>query len=167
MIERRRVLAMLAGVVSTVIAGAASAATKKPTPAPKKKKVVKKKVVKKPPAKATATPTSSPTANQPSTTQIIALSAVPIGTSKLVDTRRNGSPISVIVTNTAKGPVVFDALCTHAGCLVRPNDNGKDLICPCHLSRFNSESGAVIASPALLPLGRLPSRVENGFVVFD
>lgn len=57
----------------------------------------------------------------------------------------------------------FSAVCTHQGCLVGSVHNGQ-IICPCHGSRFDAQTGAVINGPAALPLPSVPVAVENGGV---
>ncbi len=42
--------------------------------------------------------------------------------------------------------------CTHLGCKVSYFEEGDFLECPCHQSKFNAETGAVIQGPAKLPL---------------
>ncbi|GHH01398.1 Rieske 2Fe-2S domain-containing protein [Comamonas sp. JC664] len=45
---------------------------------------------------------------------------------------------------------VLSSICTHVGCPL--GYDGKDVICPCHLSRFNARDGAVLQRPATVPL---------------
>ncbi|NVJ08098.1 Rieske (2Fe-2S) protein [Myxococcus sp. AM001] len=45
---------------------------------------------------------------------------------------------------------VLSSLCTHVGCPL--GFDGKDVICPCHLSRFSATDGAVLQRPATVPL---------------
>ncbi len=54
-------------------------------------------------------------------------------------------------------PIVISAKCTHLGCTVGQNaDEQGQILCPCHLSRFNIKTGSPVAgSPAKLPLPRL------------
>jgi thiosulfate dehydrogenase (quinone) large subunit len=46
--------------------------------------------------------------------------------------------------------VAHSAVCTHAGCTV--GYQGGQLVCPCHGSIFNAQTGAVITGPAVTPL---------------
>jgi thiosulfate dehydrogenase [quinone] large subunit len=57
----------------------------------------------------------------------------------------------------------LSAICTHAGCEVAYQ--GGVLYCPCHGSRFNATTGAVIQGPAVTPL---PKRrvVESGGEIY-
>ena len=54
-------------------------------------------------------------------------------------------------------PIVLSAKCTHLGCTVGQNaDPQGQILCPCHLSKFNIKTGDPIpGSPAKLPLPRL------------
>jgi Rieske Fe-S protein len=54
-------------------------------------------------------------------------------------------------------PIVISAKCTHLGCTVGQNaDPQGQILCPCHLSRFNIKTGIPVpGSPAKLPLPRL------------
>ncbi len=58
----------------------------------------------------------------------------------------------IVLTRDAGGAVhAFSAVCTHQGCTVGSVDNGA-IICPCHGSQFNADTGAVLAGPATSPL---------------
>jgi len=76
------------------------------------------------------------------------LNDIPIGTAKSVKDA-NGDP--VILSHPAKGKLrAFSAICTHAGCPVKPV--GTSLDCPCHGSKFDYATGEVTAGPAKKPL---------------
>ena len=56
-----------------------------------------------------------------------------------------------IVIREGNGTLVaHSAVCTHAGCTV--GYQGGQLLCPCHGSIFNAQTGAVITGPAVTPL---------------
>jgi len=70
----------------------------------------------------------------------------------------------VVVTRTADGAVHgFSAVCTHQGCTVDVVGHGT-IDCPCHGSRFDAATGAVVAGPALRPLPPIGVEVRNGQV---
>jgi len=47
----------------------------------------------------------------------------------------------------------FDDTCTHAGCSLADGElEGTVVTCPCHGSRFDATSGAVLGGPALEPV---------------
>ncbi|WP_371484568.1 Rieske (2Fe-2S) protein [Kitasatospora sp. NBC_00315] len=45
----------------------------------------------------------------------------------------------------------FSSICTHAGCAVAAPKDGQ-MYCPCHGSKFDAATGAVITGPATKPL---------------
>jgi Rieske Fe-S protein len=55
--------------------------------------------------------------------------------------------------------IVFSAICPHAACLIRKNDEGFG--CPCHKSSFTSD-GIVLSGPSPRSLDRLDTKVEDG-----
>ena len=55
----------------------------------------------------------------------------------------------------------FSAVCTHQGCTVGSVANNV-ITCPCHVSRFNAQTGAVISGPAPRPLPVIPVVVRDG-----
>ena len=69
----------------------------------------------------------------------------------------------VVIRQPNGALVALSAICTHAGCEVAYQ--GGVLYCPCHGSRFNPTSGAVIQGPAVTPL---PKRrvVESGGEIY-
>ncbi|WP_232246654.1 Rieske (2Fe-2S) protein [Kitasatospora mediocidica] len=56
-----------------------------------------------------------------------------------------------VVQPTAGQYCGLSSVCTHAGCTVDPPKNGQ-LSCPCHGSRFDASTGAVLNGPAVKPL---------------
>lgn len=105
-------------------------------------------------------------AAQPTTTAAVAgelaqLSDVPVG-GAISAKDANNKPI--IVSQPTAGQVkAFSAICTHMGCTVAPA--GKELDCPCHGSKYDSATGAVIGGPAPRALTAVPVKVVNGAVV--
>lgn len=66
----------------------------------------------------------------------------------------------VAVYRAGDGTVhAHDARCTHMGCVVRWSGAEKSWDCPCHGSRFDARTGAVLNGPANLPL---PPRALDG-----
>ncbi|HLF02302.1 MAG TPA: ubiquinol-cytochrome c reductase iron-sulfur subunit [Anaerolineales bacterium] len=65
-----------------------------------------------------------------------------------------------------KGYYALDNVCTHLGCLVRPQESGG-FACRCHGSRFTAD-GTVITGPAVQPLPYLELRWDaTGQIVVD
>ena len=67
------------------------------------------------------------------------------------------------VTRAESGLIALDTVCTHAGCSVIIQK--KQLVCPCHLSYFDSISGNPESGPANLPLRKYSIREENGKIL--
>jgi Rieske Fe-S protein len=64
---------------------------------------------------------------------------------------------TIVLTRDADGTVhAFSATCPHQGCPVSTVANGT-IDCPCHGSRFDAKTGAVVAGPA--PRGLTPVTV--------
>jgi Rieske Fe-S protein len=86
------------------------------------------------------------------------VSQVPIGGGIVLEANK------VVLSRSPSGQVNgFSAVCTHQGCLVSAVHNGQ-IICPCHGSRFNAQTGAVVNGPASVPLPSVPVVVRNGGV---
>ena len=69
----------------------------------------------------------------------------------------------VLAQPTAGNIVCFSAVCPHQGCAV--GAAGKEYDCPCHGSKFNAETGAVLAGPAVTGLTAIKVKVSGDSVV--
>jgi Rieske Fe-S protein len=70
----------------------------------------------------------------------------------------------IVLTSGSDGAVhAFSAVCTHQGCTVSSVSRGQ-ISCPCHGSRFDARTGAVVAGPAPAPLASIPITVRDGGV---
>lgn len=69
----------------------------------------------------------------------------------------------VVLTNTSGAIRGFSAICTHQGCTVDAVSGGV-IMCPCHGSRFNAQTGAVVRGPAAAPLPAVGVQVRSGNV---
>lgn len=87
------------------------------------------------------------------------LSSIPVGGA--VSAKLGSTPI-VVSQPTAGKVVAFSAVCTHQGCTVAPQNSEFD--CPCHGSRFNGTTGAVLQGPANAPLTQLKATVSGDTV---
>uniref|UniRef100_UPI000848ECD3 Rieske (2Fe-2S) protein n=1 Tax=Cellulosimicrobium cellulans TaxID=1710 RepID=UPI000848ECD3 len=69
----------------------------------------------------------------------------------------------LLVTQPQEGTfAAFSAVCTHQACTVAPGDG--ELVCPCHASRYDLATGAVLGGPAPSPLAEVPVTVDAGQV---
>lgn len=58
--------------------------------------------------------------------------------------------------------VIYNARCTHLGCLVNYRPASRTFLSPCHAGVFALEDGRVLDGPPPRPLDRLEYRVEDG-----
>jgi Rieske Fe-S protein len=98
---------------------------------------------------------------QPAGSKLVALADVPVGGAAAVKLP-DGTP-GVVARPTSTEARCFSAICTHQGCTVAVH--GKELDCPCHGSRFNALTGAVISGLAPRALDKIPVTVKDGEVV--
>ncbi|NIZ90910.1 Rieske (2Fe-2S) protein [Kineosporiaceae bacterium B12] len=89
------------------------------------------------------------------------LADVPVGSALAVEAA-DGTGV-IVAQPTAGQAVAFTNKCTHSGCAVAVND--AELDCPCHGSRFDALTGAVLKGPATEPLESYPVTVTDGAVV--
>ncbi|HJD82101.1 MAG TPA: Rieske (2Fe-2S) protein [Kitasatospora aureofaciens] len=77
---------------------------------------------------------------------------MPVGGSAQVKDPATGDAV-YIVQPKAGQYCAFSSVCTHSGCAVDAPKNGQ-FYCPCHGSRFDAATGAVVNGPAVKPLPR-------------
>lgn len=71
---------------------------------------------------------------------------------------------AVAVFKDAQGVYAVSTICTHLGCVVKPNPEGFE--CPCHGSKFHAD-GTVTRGPAPRPLPWLKVQVSGGAITVD
>ena len=106
---------------------------------------------------------SGATSQAPKTTAgtvVAKASDIPVGGSKVA---KIGDAPVVLAQPTAGNIVCFSAVCPHQGCAV--GAAGKEYNCPCHGSKFNAETGAVLAGPAVTGLTAIKVKVSGDSVV--
>lgn len=94
--------------------------------------------------------TGAPVSNAPAQGPTVPAASVPVGGAAQVKDPATGDAV-YIVQPKAGQYCAFSAVCTHAGCAVDAPKNGR-LYCPCHGSRFDAATGAVVNGPAVKPL---------------
>ncbi|HHN74239.1 MAG TPA: ubiquinol-cytochrome c reductase iron-sulfur subunit [Acidobacteria bacterium] len=72
----------------------------------------------------------------------------------------------VYVVRDERGVFSESAVCTHLGCLTRPNPGNDGFFCPCHGSRFALD-GTVIKGPAPDPLAHFKTEQRDEHLWVD
>jgi Rieske Fe-S protein len=86
-------------------------------------------------------------------------SDIPVGGGKILADKK------IVITQPQSGAFhAFSAVCTHAGCTVG-SVSGGTINCPCHGSRFNIGTGAVVNGPATSPLPPVSIKVQGTSIV--
>lgn len=93
---------------------------------------------------------------------LTAVSDVPVG-SAVVVTAESGAAV-VVAQPTAGDIVAFSGLCTHQGCAIALAAT-TELDCPCHGSKFDALTGAVLQGPATDPLTPFEVTVDGDSVL--
>jgi Rieske Fe-S protein len=88
------------------------------------------------------------------------LADIPVGGTKA---GKIGDAPVLLAQPTAGTVVCFSAICTHQGCTVAAA--AKEFDCPCHGSKFNPETGAVLNGPAVTGLSAIKVIVSGDAVV--
>ncbi|HET9873812.1 MAG TPA: Rieske (2Fe-2S) protein [Propionibacteriaceae bacterium] len=111
-------------------------------------------------APSSAPPSSAASSSAPTGGTTVATSTVPEGGGVIVEKK-------YVVTQPAAGEFkAFTAICTHKGCPVQKVEN-KEIMCPCHGSRFSITDGSVINGPAENPLAPVNFSVSGSNVVIS
>lgn len=75
---------------------------------------------------------------------------------------REGKQMALIYTD--QKPKLFDASCTHLGCLVAWNPNERVFVCPCHGAQFDDQ-GAPLSGPVSVPLHQIAFELKDDVIV--
>lgn len=71
---------------------------------------------------------------------------------------------AAVLLHMPAGFRAFGAVCTHLGCIAYWKPEENDIFCPCHLGRYNPDTGAVISGPPPSPLPAIDIAVREGAV---
>ena len=95
-------------------------------------------------------------------TKVASTDDVPPGDMLLVDL--DGE--RVVLANAGGRIYALAELCTHAECPLSEGDlDGEELVCPCHGSRFDVKTGAVLSLPANEPLATYNVQIDGSDVL--
>jgi Rieske Fe-S protein len=87
---------------------------------------------------------------------------VTFGVSKTDGYQRTTIQRGVLVHRPSEaGLVIYNARCTHLGCLVSYRPDSQTFWCPCHGGVFGLADGRVLEGPPPRPLDRLEYRLEG------
>lgn len=95
-----------------------------------------------------------------SETKIAAVDEVPTGSAKKFMFNGKAS----VLLHMPAGFRAFGAVCTHLGCIAYWKPDENLIFCPCHLGKFDPNTGAVISGPPPSPLPVIEIVVKEGAV---
>jgi thiosulfate dehydrogenase (quinone) large subunit len=116
----------------------------------------------------TTTPaTSTPTTTAHAGTPVGQASQIPVGGAASFTDPKTGDP-GLVLQLEKDHFVAYDAICPHAGCTVGYSSAARLIVCPCHGSEFDPNTGAVVSPPAAQGLSSIKVAVDaNGQLVVD
>jgi len=88
-------------------------------------------------------------------------SRVPVGGALSYNDPKSGDP-GIVLQRSQGTFVAFSAICPHAGCTVGFAHNADLLVCPCHGSEFNPDTGSLVRGPAPHGLTTIPVAESSG-----
>jgi thiosulfate dehydrogenase [quinone] large subunit len=94
--------------------------------------------------------------------ELVAASAVSVGSAKQVKDPKNGDPAWVLQLSAGQFSA-FSAICPHQQCTVGFVSPSEGFACPCHGSRFSAD-GKLLQGPATRGLTAIPVTVTDGAV---
>jgi Rieske Fe-S protein len=72
--------------------------------------------------------------------------------------------VQIVVVYTEKTPKVFDAACTHLGCVMTWDPNDHRFLCPCHGAVFDHR-GQIVRGPVNEPMRQIDFEIQDGTIV--
>ena len=92
--------------------------------------------------------------------KIATVDEVPTGSAKKF--MFNGK--AAVLLRTPGGFRAFGAICTHLGCIAYWKPDENIIFCPCHIGKFDPNTGAVLSGPPPSPLPAIDIVVKEGAV---
>ncbi len=71
---------------------------------------------------------------------------------------------AAVLLHMPAGYRAFGVVCTHLGCIAQWKSDENDIVCPCHLGRYDPNTGAVISGPPPSPLPAINIQVRDGAI---
>jgi len=71
---------------------------------------------------------------------------------------------AAVLLHMPAGFRAFGAICTHLGCVASWKPDENIIFCPCHLGKFDPNTGAVVSGPPPSPLPAIDIVVKEGAV---
>ncbi len=88
---------------------------------------------------------------------------IPVGGARLFH-YPDANESCILLRPEANTFLAFSQKCTHLGCAVTPDAEGKQLRCPCHNGLFDAATGRPLAGPARRPLVRVAVENREGVI---
>lgn len=92
--------------------------------------------------------------------KIASVDEVPAGSAKKFMFNGKAS----VLLHMPAGFRAFGAVCTHLGCIAYWKPDENIVFCPCHLGKFDPNTGAVVSGPPPSPLPAIDIVVKEGAV---
>lgn len=71
---------------------------------------------------------------------------------------------AAVLLHMPAGFRAFGSICTHLGCIAYWKPDENILFCPCHLGKFDPNTGAVLSGPPPSPLPAIDIVVKDGAI---
>jgi nitrite reductase/ring-hydroxylating ferredoxin subunit len=94
---------------------------------------------------------------------IVAVEDMPVGAVRPFPYPDAGEPC-LLLRPDERTFVAFRQKCTHLGCALTPDAEGRRLRCPCHNGLFDAATGRPLAGPPRRPLPRVALELRDGVV---
>ncbi|MCE8423308.1 MAG: Rieske (2Fe-2S) protein [Candidatus Methanoperedens sp.] len=92
--------------------------------------------------------------------KIASVDEVPTGSTKKFMFNGKAS----VLLHMPAGFRAFGSVCTHLGCIASWKPDENVLLCPCHLGKFDPNTGSVVSGPPPSPLPAIEVIVKEGAV---